>query len=74
MKRLARIVLGIMLIILGVVGVVLPLLQGWLFLAMGALLLSKDVPVFGRMVAWISQRFPSVDRTIKRILKAIPVL
>ena len=59
-KRLVRIFAGLVLIILGLVGLVVPILQGWLFLALGALVLSPDIPLFARMVDWIEKRFPAI--------------
>ena len=43
-----RIAIGIALMGLGVVGLILPILQGMLILLAGAVLLSKDVPAFAR--------------------------
>jgi uncharacterized protein YqgC (DUF456 family) len=68
-KRLLRIFAGLVLIILGLVGLVVPILQGWLFLALGALILSPDIPIFARIVAWIEKRFPMVKDQVKRIRK-----
>ena len=61
------IILGIVLIILGLVGLVVPILQGWLFLALGALVLSPDLPFFSRMVDRIEKRFPAVKDQIQRL-------
>ena len=58
MWRLVRISLGTILILLGIPGLVLPILQGWLFLALGALLLSVDIPLFDRLVRWIEKKSP----------------
>jgi hypothetical protein len=58
MARIIRIILGSFLIVLGVAGLFLPILQGWLFLALGVLLLSVDIPVFNRLVCRIGNRFP----------------
>lgn len=62
-----RIALGSLLLALGVLGLVLPILQGWLLLALGALVLSRDVPAFRRLVHWITQRFPLVGEALERI-------
>jgi hypothetical protein len=52
------------LLVLGVAGLVLPVLQGWLFIALGAWLLSPDVPVFARLLNWIEDRFPPLRSAI----------
>ena len=49
MRRIVRISLGSIAIVLGLVGLVVPILQGWLFLALGAMLLSVDVPF---LIGW----------------------
>jgi uncharacterized membrane protein YbaN (DUF454 family) len=66
MKQIVRISLGIIAIILGLVGLVVPILQGWLFLALGALLLSVDIPFFERIVTWIENRIPPVKKPVER--------
>ena len=45
----------------------LPILQGWLFLALGALLLSVDFPFFDRIVIWIENRIPPVKKPVERL-------
>ena len=67
MWRIVRISLGTILILLGIPGLVLPILQGWLFLALGALLLSVDVPFFDRLVRWIEQKVPPVKKPVERL-------
>jgi uncharacterized protein len=66
-KRFLRIFAGIVLIILGLVGLIVPVLQGWLFLALGALVLSPDIPLFARMVDWIEKRVPAIKDKIQRM-------
>jgi uncharacterized protein len=67
MRRIVRITFGAILILLGIPGLVLPILQGWLFLALGALLLSVDVPFFDRLVHWIEERVPVVKKPLERV-------
>ncbi len=72
MGRTLRILTGSLLLLLGLAGLVLPILQGWLFLGLGALVLSRDVPFFARVVHRIENRFPAVGRSICRLKKHIP--
>ncbi len=65
--RLARIILGTVFLILGIAGFLFPILQGWLFVTIGAILLSRDVPFFTRLVDWISRRYPRIGRAAERI-------
>ena len=71
MIRWIRIILGWLLMVLGVAGLVLPMLQGWLFLGIGAVLLAPDVAVLGRMVCWIENRSPRLHRIIERMRRKL---
>ena len=62
MPRTFRIVLGTILLVLGVAGLALPLLQGLLFIILGVLLLAKDIPLFARIAGWLRSRFPRISR------------
>ena len=59
--------LGWGLLVLGIAGLVLPILQGWLFIALAALLLAPDVPIFARLLNWIEHRFPALRHPIRRV-------
>ena len=62
MYRYLRIGFGTLMIILGVVGLFLPVLQGFLFLGVGGMVLYRDVPIFPRMVGRLEARFPIIRR------------
>ncbi len=64
--RVMRHVAGWTLLVLGVAGLFLPVLQGWLFIALAALLLAPDVPFFARVLDWIERRFPALRHPIHR--------
>ncbi len=64
--RFCRLVLGIFFLALGLLGLVVPILQGWLFLALSALVLSPDIPLLARLVDWIGRRFPALQHPIQR--------
>lgn len=57
-KRIVRIIAGWIFIALGIAGLVLPILQGILFLAIGVILLAPDVPFFGRIQEKFKERYP----------------
>jgi uncharacterized protein len=52
-KRIVVITLGVFFLLLGLAGLVLPILQGWLFIAIGLLLLSMYSP---KLRGWIHER------------------
>ena len=62
MSRTFRIALGTVLLILGIAGLALPLLQGLLFIILGVLLLARDIPLFARIADWVRSRFPRISR------------
>ncbi|MBZ5590396.1 MAG: hypothetical protein LAO05_17740 [Acidobacteriia bacterium] len=70
-RRVARHVLGWGFLVLGVAGLVLPILQGWLFIAIGALLLSPDVPLFGRLLRWVEEHFPLLRPHLHRARRRV---
>jgi uncharacterized membrane protein YbaN (DUF454 family) len=73
-RRIIRLSLGSFFILLGLAGLVLPILQGWLFLGLGALVLSRDVPFFSRIVNAIAKRFPRVELAVQRLSKTLPAM
>jgi hypothetical protein len=66
MARIMRMILGTFFLLLGFVGLFVPILQGWLFLALGILLLSVDIPMFNRLVCRIGNRFPRIGKVLSR--------
>ena len=59
-KDLLRIGAGIVMLILGIIGLVLPVLQGVLFLIVAAFLLAPYRHTVRRGLAWSKRRFPGV--------------
>jgi uncharacterized membrane protein YbaN (DUF454 family) len=71
MPRYLRITIGAVLLILGVAGLALPLLQGLLFIVLGVLLLAKDIPLFARLSQQFRSRFPRISRAAENARKGI---
>ena len=67
MGPVLRHVLGWGSLALGIAGLVLPFIQGWLLIALGALLLAPDVPFFSRLLDWIERRFPALRHPLARL-------
>lgn len=74
MKRLFRIALGCFFLLLGLAGLVLPFLQGWLFIAAGGIVLSRDVPILARLEQRVTARFPRAERLVSRLRSTFPFL
>ena len=72
-KRVTRIVLGSIFMLLGLAGLVLPFLQGWLFIGLAIVTLSRDIPALASLESKITSRFPKVGRFSERMRKAIPL-
>lgn len=62
LKRLAIYWAGWGFILLGIAGLVLPVLQGILFLLIGLALLSNTSPWAARLLLRLRNRFPAVSR------------
>jgi len=71
MRSIVRISLGILCVLLGISGLVLPVLPGWLFLAFGLLLLSIDLPFFDRLVRWIEKKVPQIKEPLERLRQSL---
>ncbi|MGC8917190.1 MAG: hypothetical protein ACP5NF_09460 [Thermoanaerobaculum sp.] len=71
MRVVVRHVLGWSFLVLGVVGAVLPILQGWLFFAAGALLLAPEIPLFRRFFCLIEARFPKLKKPLAALRKRL---
>ena len=54
-------------IVLGVVGLFLPILQGILFIAVGVALLADHIPLFARIRNVFYRRFPKLKKLVRRV-------
>lgn len=77
-KRTILIIIGILFLLLGVVGLVLPFLQGILFLAIGLMILSLFSPTLREWLEQRTRKYPrlhhavlSVEQFIRRIVGEI---
>lgn len=51
----------------GVAGLALPILPGWLFIGWGILTLAADIPFFRRLVDRVEDRLPRLKAVIQRM-------
>ncbi len=61
MKAIIKIVGGIVLILIGIVGLILPILPGWALIIPGMMLLSDYCPPIKRLLAWGKAKFEQHD-------------
>lgn len=64
--RLGKLALGWMFLVLGVLGLFLPILQGVLFLAIGLAILATEQVWAHRLLTWLRHRFPHFARVFDR--------
>ncbi len=64
MTRLAMLALGYGFLVLGFIGLFLPILQGVLFIVVGLLILSRHAAWAERLLARLKARYPAVAKTI----------
>ncbi len=65
-QRILRQAAGWTLIAVGLVGILIPVMPQWPFLAAGALLLAPYVRIFRRFAAWLHRRFPHWRGPLRR--------
>jgi len=68
-KKYYKLVIGYTLIVLGILGLFLPFLQGILFLAIGAIILSKESPTFHKLKEKIKAKYPKYYNLIRSKIK-----
>jgi hypothetical protein len=56
--------LGYFFLVLGVLGMFLPILQGFLFLFVGLIILARHAPWAERLLGWIRRKSPKFDAMI----------
>ena len=59
-------VLGYGFLVLGVLGMFLPILQGFLFLFVGLIILARHAPWAERLLGYLRQKSPRLDRAIAK--------
>ena len=55
-KRYLHISFGILLVVIGLIGGLIPVFQGWVFGIPGLIILSKYFPKVNRLVSWAKRK------------------
>jgi uncharacterized membrane protein YbaN (DUF454 family) len=61
MKAVFRIVLGICLILVGLVGLIMPVMPGWVFIIPGLVILGDYFPPVHRLLVWARRKLEEND-------------
>jgi uncharacterized membrane protein YbaN (DUF454 family) len=57
-----KLISGIFLVLLGIVGLILPIMPGWVFLIPGLVILSDYIPPLRRVLDWAKRKFDEERR------------
>ncbi len=71
MQRVLVLILGWLFIVLGVIGLFLPILQGILFILVGLYLLSRESATAKRWFERLRDRFPGLDQRVTSIVERL---
>ena len=52
MRKILRLISGIFLVLIGILGLLLPIMPGWVFLIPGLVILAEFFPPIRRLVDW----------------------
>jgi uncharacterized protein YqgC (DUF456 family) len=61
-----RLLSGMALVVVGLAGLILPILPGWVFLIPGLLILSDFFPPVKRLVEWAKRKARAARQTVSR--------
>jgi uncharacterized membrane protein YbaN (DUF454 family) len=62
LRKPIRVVWGIALVILGVIGLIMPIMPGWVFLIPGLIILADHFPWAHRLLEWAKSKAPNFHR------------
>ena len=62
---IVRLIVSVVFMAIGVVGLIMPILPGWLFFGFAAIVLFPNAPLTQKSVARIEQQFPWTRRMLR---------
>ena len=65
-KRTARITFGIILVIIGLIGGLIPIFQGWIFGIPGLIILADYFPPVNNLLVWAKKKARISDKKEKK--------
>ena len=72
LKHLGRILAGILLVIIGIIGLILPIMPGWIFVIPGLVLLADYFPPIRRLLDWAKRKLEEEGGSYLRKYKKSP--
>ena len=63
-RSIFRIILGITLLIIGLIGGIIPIFQGWVFGLPGLIILSDYIPPLKKTISWFKKIFKKKPKII----------
>ena len=66
MKQAAKIAFGIILVIIGLIGGLIPIFQGWVFGIPGLIILADYFPPVNKLLVWAKKKAGISDKTEKK--------
>jgi hypothetical protein len=64
-KQTARITFGVLLVIIGLIGGLIPIFQGWMFGIAGLIILADYFPPVNRLLVWAKKKAGISDKKEK---------
>ncbi|MCE5308903.1 MAG: hypothetical protein LLG20_14790 [Acidobacteriales bacterium] len=56
MRKLLRPLLGLSLVLIGIIGLILPVMPGWIFVIPGLVILGDYFPPIKRLIEWAKRK------------------
>ena len=60
-RKIKRHVIGVLLLIFGILGGILPIIQGWIFVCLGLLVLKDDIAFIPKLIVKLKAKFPKAS-------------
>ena len=72
LRKILRISAGVGLILVGIVGLILPIMPGWVFIIPGLVILAEYSPRIKRLLDWAREKFEDARKASKSRPAAAP--
>ena len=66
LRKIYRTALGLSLVVLGIIGLILPIMPGWVFLIPGLIILSDHFPSIRRLLDWATEKAKQAEERVRR--------